>query len=82
MTSPGAIGHARDHQKAAYLAWIAVCLIWGTTYLAIRVALETIPPALVGGLRYAAAGAALALILRARGERLPGVAHWRGLALL
>ncbi len=68
--------------RSAYLAWIAVCLIWGTTYVAIRVALETIPPALVGGLRYIVAGSALAIVLVARGERLPGVAHWKGLALL
>ena len=72
----------RDHVRTAYLAWIAVCLVWGTTYLGIRIALETIPPALLGGLRYVAAGAALAVILRARGERLPGPAHWRGLAVL
>jgi drug/metabolite transporter (DMT)-like permease len=73
---------ARDHHRSAILAWVAVCIIWGTTYLGIRVALETIPPALVGALRYLAAGAALAVILRARGESLPGPAHWKGLALL
>jgi drug/metabolite transporter (DMT)-like permease len=73
---------ATDHTRSAYLAWTAVCLIWGTTYLGIRVALETIPPALVGALRYLAAGLALAVILRARGDRLPGPAHWKGLALL
>ncbi len=72
----------RDHVRTAYLAWIAVCLVWGTTYLGIRIALETIPPALVGGLRYVAAGAVLAAVLRARGERLPGPAHWNGIALL
>jgi drug/metabolite transporter (DMT)-like permease len=72
----------RDHVRTAYVAWLAVCLIWGTTYLGIRVALETIPPALLGGIRYVAAGAALALLLRARGERLPGPEHWTGLALL
>jgi drug/metabolite transporter (DMT)-like permease len=72
----------RDHNRAAYLAWLAVCLVWGTTYLAIRVALETIPPALVGAFRYLAAGGVLALILRARGVRLPGPAHWKGLVLL
>jgi drug/metabolite transporter (DMT)-like permease len=71
-----------QHLRTAYLAWIAVCVIWGTTYLGIRVALETIPPALVGALRYIAAGAALAVVLVARGERLPGLAHWNGLALL
>jgi drug/metabolite transporter (DMT)-like permease len=72
----------RDHVRTAYAAWIAVCLIWGTTYLGIRVALETIPPASLGALRYTIAGAILALILRARGERLPSPAHWRGLWLL
>jgi drug/metabolite transporter (DMT)-like permease len=59
-----------------------VCLIWGTTYLAIRVALETIPPALVGAIRYLAAGGALAILLALRGVRLPGPAHWKGLVLL
>jgi len=71
-----------DHVRLAYFAWIAVCLLWGTTYLGIRVALETIPPATVGALRYLAAGGVLALVLRLRGESLPGPAHWRGLALL
>lgn len=69
-------------KRPAYLAWLAVCLIWGTTYLGIRVALETIPPALVGGIRYVIAGAVLGAILLARGERLPPRAYWPGLALL
>src|SRR5262249_19686602 len=30
--------------KRAFFAWVIVCLVWGTTYLAIRIALETIPP--------------------------------------
>jgi drug/metabolite transporter (DMT)-like permease len=70
------------HLRRAYLAWILVCLLWGTTYLGIRVALETIPPALVGAIRYLAAGVALAVTLLARGERLPGPSTWKGLALL
>jgi drug/metabolite transporter (DMT)-like permease len=74
---------ARDsHVRTAYLAWVLVCLLWGTTYLGIRVALETIPPALVGAIRYIVAGAALAGMLIMRGERLPGPANWKGLALL
>ena len=68
--------------RSAYAAWVVVCLIWGTTYLGIRVALESIPPALVGGIRYTIAGVVLAAILASRGERLPAVATWRGLALL
>ena len=73
---------SRDPLRIAYFAWIAVCLVWGTTYLAIRVALETIPPATVGALRYVAAGAILAVIVKARGEKLPAISHWRGLAVL
>ena len=69
-------------RRNAYIAWIAVCLIWGTTYLGIRVALETIPPALVGGIRFTIAGLVVAAVLLARGERLPRLANWPGLMLL
>jgi drug/metabolite transporter (DMT)-like permease len=72
-----------DHStRLAYAAWISVCLIWGTTYLAIRVALETIPPALIGAFRFVIAGAVLAVLLRARGVRLPGPRQWPGLAIV
>jgi drug/metabolite transporter (DMT)-like permease len=69
-------------RRIAYLSWILVCVIWGTTYLGIRIALETIPPALIGGIRYTIAGAILAVVLVVRGERLPPLMHWGGLALL
>lgn len=67
-------------RKLAYLAWIAVCLIWGTTYLGIRVSLQTIPPALMGGLRWTIAGTLLTAYLIARGEKLPPRSSWRGIA--
>lgn len=71
-----------SQHRSAYLAWLSVCVIWGTTYLGIRVALETIPPALLGGLRYTVAGIVLSAMLAARGKRLPGHTYWPGLALL
>ena len=40
-----------ENKRLAYVAWAAVCLIWGTTYLGIRVSLESMPPALMGGIR-------------------------------
>jgi drug/metabolite transporter (DMT)-like permease len=43
-------------RQRAYLAWLIVCLVWGTTYLAIRIALETIPPLLMAGFRWIVAG--------------------------
>ncbi len=66
----------------AWSAWIAVCVIWGTTYLAIKVALATIPPFLLGGLRYVTAGLLLAAILRMRGHRLPGISAWPTLVVV
>jgi drug/metabolite transporter (DMT)-like permease len=66
----------------AYASWAAICLIWGTTYLAIRVCLETMPPGLMGGLRWLAAGLLLAGTELARGHRLPGSRAWPRLALI
>lgn len=66
----------------AYAAWAAVCLLWGTTYLAIRIALETVPPLLMGALRWPLAGAAILVVLRARGDRLPPPRTWGALAVV
>ena len=68
--------------RRAYLAWIAVCLIWGTTYLGIRIALETIPPLLMASMRWIAAGGLLIVMLALRGERLPARREWPSLAIL
>lgn len=69
-------------------AWAAVCFFWGTTYLAIRVGLETLPPVLFAGLRFLTAGVLLFTIVRVwTGARLPKGREWFdqavvGLALL
>jgi drug/metabolite transporter (DMT)-like permease len=69
-------------KRRAYIAWTIVCLVWGTTYLAIRISLETIPPFLMAAIRWILAGGILAIVLRARGERLPRAAAWPALTLL
>jgi drug/metabolite transporter (DMT)-like permease len=58
-------------RQRAWFAWSLVCVIWGTTYLAIKIALESIPPFLMGGIRYVIAGAILAAWLMATGRPLP-----------
>jgi drug/metabolite transporter (DMT)-like permease len=68
-------------RKLAYLAWIVVCVVWGTTYLAIRVALESVPVALLAGLRWCAAGVILAAILPLIGEKLPPPKSWGPIAV-
>jgi len=62
-------------------SFLAVCTVWGSTYLGIRVALEGFPPFLLGATRFVAAGAVLYLVARLRGEPGPRAAEW-GSALL
>src|SRR5260370_2067612 len=50
---------ARTHRVAVVLAFLSIYLIWGSTYLAIRYAVETIPPLYTAGLRHLTAGAIL-----------------------
>ena len=60
------------HEKAlAYLAFATICIVWGTTYLFIRIALETIPPLLLTAARFVVAGVIMLLVSRLRGETLP-----------
>jgi drug/metabolite transporter (DMT)-like permease len=66
----------------AYLAFVTVCVVWGTTYLAITVALETVPVLLVAGLRWMSAGILLCGIVLASGRRLPPRRMWGPLVLL
>jgi drug/metabolite transporter (DMT)-like permease len=69
-------------RRLAYFTWVAVCLIWGTTYLGIRICLETMPPFLMGGLRWLIAGGLLTTYLLANGQKLPPPSRWRSIALL
>ena len=70
------------HRRLAGFAWLAVCLIWGTTYLGIRVSLESMPVALMGGLRWTIAGVLLTAYVAARGHKLPPLSSWPGILLL
>jgi drug/metabolite transporter (DMT)-like permease len=68
--------------RRAWIAWIAICVIWGTTYLAIKIALGTIPPLLTGGLRYLAAAAIMIILLKVQGRPLPPLSVWPAQALI
>lgn len=70
-TSP--IGPSR---AAVLLAFAAVYLIWGSTYLGIRFAIDSIPPLLMAGTRFALAGALLYGFMRWRGEPAPTAQGW------
>jgi drug/metabolite transporter (DMT)-like permease len=63
-------------------AFAIVYVVWGSTYLGIRFALETIPPFLMAGARFLLAGGALYAYSRWRGAPRPTVREWRHAALL
>lgn len=63
------------------LAFLAVYLIWGSTYLAIRIAVATLPPFLMAAIRFLVAGGILMGALRVAGTELPGKRHWRNAAI-
>ncbi|MFL5593987.1 MAG: EamA family transporter [Gemmatimonadaceae bacterium] len=67
--------HASRAQIIA--AFASIYLVWGSTYLAIRYAVETIPPFLMGGLRFVISGAFLYAWARYRGAPRPSRLHWR-----
>jgi drug/metabolite transporter (DMT)-like permease len=63
-------------------ALISVYLIWGSTYLALRFALESFPPFLLGGVRYGLAGVLLFAYARRRGLPTPTRVQWLSSALV
>lgn len=64
------------------LAFAAVYTIWGSTYLAIRVAVETLPPLMMAGTRYMVAGGILYLLARRRGAPRATRQHWRSTLII
>jgi drug/metabolite transporter (DMT)-like permease len=67
----------------ALVAYLVVCVFWGSTYLAIKVGVGELPPFLFAGLRFLAAGVLLLALARALGDPLPRrAADWRTLAIV
>jgi drug/metabolite transporter (DMT)-like permease len=73
MSTPSQPGRAYKLKLA--LAFAAIYLVWGSTYLAIRYAVETIPPLVTAGIRHTVAGSILLAWAYARGYR-PKREHW------
>ena len=63
-------------------ALITVYLVWGTTYFALDVAMQTLPPVLMTGARFGLAGVLRLVIARWQGQAWPSAAQWRASALI
>ncbi len=79
--APGASAY-RASLPAIWSALIAVYLIWGSTYLAIRYAVETTPPFLMAGVRFVISGGFLYLLRRFAGDHRPKAVEWRSAAII
>lgn len=73
---------AQAHRFKVIAAFAAIYTIWGSTYLAIKISIETIPPFLMASLRFLIAGGVLYAIARLRGAEKPAPAHWKSAAIL
>ena len=63
-------------------ALVAVYLIWGSTYLAIRYGVETMPPFLMAAVRFIVSGGCLYALRRALGDPAPKFVEWRNAAII
>ncbi len=63
-------------------ALLIVYLVWGTTYFAISVAVQSLPPLLMNGARFVLAGVVMLAYARWQGQAWPSAAQWRGSALI
>ncbi len=64
------------------IAFLAIYTIWGSTYLAIRIAIETLPPFLMASVRFLISGGALYAWTRFRGAPRPNRANWKAATII
>src|SRR4051812_19452247 len=72
----------RGQRARIILAFAAIYVLWGSTFLAIRVVVDTVPPLFAAGVRFTIAGAVLFAWARLRGAARPTPAQWRRLVFL
>jgi drug/metabolite transporter (DMT)-like permease len=65
-----------------WIALLALYIVWGSTYLAIRFAVETLPPFLSAALRFSISGAVLFLWRRSAGDAIPTISNWKATAIV
>jgi drug/metabolite transporter (DMT)-like permease len=72
----------RPQRLKTLLAFAIIYFVWGSTFLAIRVGVREVPPFLLAGIRFSAAGIVLYIWMRARGTASPAFREWASAWLL
>jgi len=82
MSNPLAAPALAPSRLLIVLAFAAVYVIWGSTYLAIRFAIETLPPLLMAGMRFIAAGVIVYGVFRLFSRETATARQWRGATIV
>jgi drug/metabolite transporter (DMT)-like permease len=69
----------QSYRIRLFLSFFAIYILWGTTFLAIRIAVEELPPLFAAGARFFTAGILLYAFMRAKGQTAPTAKQWRSL---
>jgi drug/metabolite transporter (DMT)-like permease len=73
---------SRSFKARVAVAFFAIYILWGTTFLAIRVAVQLLPPLFAAGTRFFIAGVVLYALMRFKGQARPTPAQWRSLTIM
>jgi drug/metabolite transporter (DMT)-like permease len=80
VTRPAEASESSSYRLSLIAAFFAIYFLWGTTFLAIRIAVQELPPLFAAGARFFIAGVALYGFMRVRGQVRPSAIQWRNLA--
>src|SRR6201986_104694 len=80
MVSP--VKHKSTFDVRVMLAFAAIYVLWGSTYLAIRIAVRLVPPLFAAGARFFLAGTLLYAVMRLCGRPRPAGKEWGSLAVV
>jgi drug/metabolite transporter (DMT)-like permease len=72
----------QSYRIRLFLSFFAIYILWGTTFLAIRIAVEELPPLFAAGARFFTAGILLYAFMRAKGQTAPTAKQWRSLTIM
>lgn len=82
VTDPAARSTASSFRLRLIAAFFAIYFLWGTTFLAIRIAVQELPPLFAAGVRFSIAGLVLYAFMRVKGQVRPSATQWRNLACM
>jgi drug/metabolite transporter (DMT)-like permease len=82
VTESNASTPSESYRTRMILAFFAIYVLWGTTFLAIRIAVEELPPLFAAGSRFFIAGVLLYGFMRFKGQTKPTANQWRSLAIM